>query len=144
MATPWFDDYLEHITEGIDFLKEFIRIYLYIVVHGVSKSHHFLYIHGPSGTGKSTLATLAHALVGDQATHTTSLSALKNDPFEAVNLEDKILVITGDKDDYNKEMMGPLKALTGGDPIRGRVMFSNVTRDFYFRGNVIMIGSQPP
>ena len=141
MATPWFDAYLEHISGGVEDIKRFVRAYLYIVIRGETGLQCFLFLYGDGGSGKSTLTTLAHALVGDQGTHATSLTALNSDQFEAVNLEDKKLLLIGDTDNYTRDI-GPLKALTGGDPIRGRVMHANATRDVYLRGNVMMTGNQ--
>jgi phage/plasmid-associated DNA primase len=68
------------------------------------------------------------------------LSALINDQFEAINIEGKKLIIIGDTDSYVKDI-GPLKALTGGDPVRGRVMYSNVTRDVVLKGTMIFTGN---
>ena len=140
MKTPYFDYFLEHITDGVEEKKRFLMGSLNVVVRGKPELHSFIYLYGNSGTGKTSFTNLCNALVGNPSTHATTLAALINDQFEAINIEGKKLIIIGDTDSYVKDI-GPLKALTGGDPVRGRVMYSNVTRDVVLKGTMIITGN---
>ena len=48
--------------------------------------------------------------------------------------------MVADTENYTKDL-SQLKALTGGDPIRGRLMYSNATEDVYLQGAVLMSGN---
>ena len=138
--TPCFSSYLEHISEGVDAKRRFLRSVLNLVVRGHPGLQLFVFLYGPGGTGKTTFTLLANALVGDATTHATTLRALNTDQFEAVNVADKKLILIGDTENYTKDI-SQLKALTGGDPIRGRMMYSNFTREVYLQGAVLMSGN---
>lgn len=140
MPTPCFDSYLSDISEGVEEKKRFLRAVLNVVLRGEPELHFFLYFYGPAATGKTTFTLLANALVGDPSTHTTTLRALNSDQFEAINIEDKKLLIIGDTENYTKDI-SQLKALTGGDPVRGRIMYSNLTRNTYLKGTLMMTGN---
>ena len=139
-VTPCFSSYLEHISEGVEEKKRFLRAVLNYVVRGHPGFQLFVFLYGPGGTGKTTFTLLANALVGDATTHTTTLRALNMDQFEAINVAEKKLLLIGDTENYTKDI-SQLKALTGGDPIRGRMMYSNATRDVYLQGAVLMSGN---
>jgi hypothetical protein len=136
MATPAFDAYLEDVSGGNEDRKNFLLTALYQVIRFVPDLHIFFYFYGLGGTGKTTFTSLASALVGDLTTHVTNLRAISTDPFEAVNILDKKLVIIGDTDAFKD--VGNLKALTGGDAIRGRVMYSSATKKVYLQGTLMI------
>ena len=140
MATPCFDAYVEHISEGIEDRRRFVMALLKVVILGQPQLHTFFYLYGPGGTGKTILTLLVNALVGDATTHTTTLRALNNDQFEAVNIAYKKLLLIGDTESYSRDV-SQLKALTGGDPLRGRVMYSNATEDIDLQGTLVMTGN---
>ena len=140
MPTPCFEAYLEDISNGVEDRKRFLMAVLNVVVRGKPELQIFLYFYGLGGTGKSRLTALAHALVGDAKTHITTLSALNNAQFEAVNLDDKKLIIIGDTEIYLKDI-SQLKALTGEDPVRGRTMYKSLTKSVYLKGIVMMTGN---
>ena len=61
--TPWFDAYLEHISEGVKDKRRFLRAYLHVVVLRKPVMQCSIYIYEPGGTGKTSLTTLANALL---------------------------------------------------------------------------------
>lgn len=75
-----------------------------------------LILHGPSGTGKTTLLLPVVALVGESAVAEVPLQALAENRFASAGLEGKRL---GCFDDLPAKYMGDVsfvKAMTGGDP----------------------------
>lgn len=100
------------------------------------------YVYGFAGTGKSTFGLLISYLVGEDATYTTSLKALKTDIFEIANLIGKKLVIINDTEKYSQDL-SILKAYVGGDSLRGRVMYTQGTTKVISEEFIIVIGNLP-
>ena len=140
MPIPCFEAFIEDLSQGVEDKTRFLMAALKTVVVGQPDLQVFYFFYGLAGTGKSRLTALAHALVGDFQTHTTTLAALNSDQFEAVNLDDKKLILIGDTEIYMKDM-SKLKALTGDDPLRGRTMYTNITKSVYLKGVVMMTGN---
>ena len=121
-----FFEFLEGVTEGFEDRKEFLRSFLYATIHQRVDLQVFLYLYGKGGTGKSTLALIASALIGDEGVYSTSLKALNGDQFEVVNLIGKKLILINDSEKYSEDL-GILRAYVGGDTLRGRVMYTQGT-----------------
>ena len=138
--TPHFDAYMEHLRDNNNDRYIFLMAVLKVVVTG-SSFQFFVYLYGPGGSGKSTFTTLASALVGDESTHATTLRALNNDKFEASNFTGCNLIIVGDTENYTQDM-SQLKALTGGDPLRGREMYKSATYNVYLTGTILITGNK--
>jgi putative DNA primase/helicase len=98
--------------------------YLKAIVTGRTDLQKFLECIGPGGTGKGTYLRLAHALVGWENVHATTLELLETTRFETASLEGKRLVLITDADRYGGSI-NTLKALTGGDPIRAERKYLN-------------------
>ena len=76
---PQFMKYVEEFCSNYEDRIQFIRAFLNAVLHSRVDLQIFLYVWGPGGTGKSVLAQIATALVGKEATITTTLEP--SNPF---------------------------------------------------------------
>jgi phage/plasmid-associated DNA primase len=122
---------------------QFIRSFLYALVHSRVDLQVFLYLLGPGGTGKSVLASLATALIGKEATLTTSLKSLQLDPFELTNIRGKKLILISDTEYYKGSFMNTLKALVGNDALKGRVKYIQGSNEISPEGLVMIVGNYP-
>jgi phage/plasmid-associated DNA primase len=103
----------------------------------------FLEITGPSNTGKSVMANLLVALVGNTNTAAGTLQRLEDrtQRFETLKLRSKRLGIFSEAQDFAGQLQ-VLKALTGGDPIAAEVKGGRHL-DFTFTGGVVLVGNGP-
>ena len=103
-------------------LVQLMRAYLQGVLTGRTDWQKYLELVGSGGTGKSTLARLATALVGQENVHTTTLKKLEKEKFETASIAGKRLVLINDSERYAGEV-GKLKNLTGQDSLPYEVKF---------------------
>jgi P4 family phage/plasmid primase-like protien len=113
----WLRETQDQERKGVEDRVQVLLAYLKAIVTGRTDYQKFLELIGPGGTGKGTFLRLAHALVGWENAHASSLALLETNRFETANLEGKRLVLITDADRYGGPI-NTLKALTGGDPIR--------------------------
>ena len=140
-AIPKFETFLDDFTGGDQDKKKFVRATLNALLYSRVELQIFIYIYGKGGTGKSTLAIIAVALVGLESTHSTSLKAINTDPYEIINLIGKKLILMSDTESYSANV-SQLKALTGQDAVRGRVMYQNKTLEVKLSGLILIIGNK--
>lgn len=74
-------------------------------------------LFGPTRSGKSTIARLLIALVGDRASSAVSLAQLAESRWAAAQLDGKALNVGGDLDPRDISSTALLKRITGGDPL---------------------------
>lgn len=103
----------------------------------------FLEMTGPSNTGKSVLANLMVALVGNSNTAAGTLQRLEDrtQRFETLKLRGRRLAIFSEAQDFAGQLQ-TLKALTGGDPIAAEIKGGRHL-DFTFTGGVVLVGNGP-
>lgn len=103
----------------------------------------FLEITGPGDTGKSALANLLVALVGNQNTAAGKLHRLENPElrFETIKLRGKRLAIFSECQDYSGQLQN-LKLITGDDPVPGELKRGKHV-DFFYKGGVVLVGNGP-
>jgi len=120
-----------------------LRAWLRAVLLGRSDLQKFLELIGPGKSGKSSFATLAHALVGNENVTVSSLEYLEKNRFESANLYGKKLLLFNDVERYGGSV-ATLKAITGGDLIRNEHKFqADKLRPFRFNGQVVMTANEP-
>lgn len=119
---------------------ELLRAWLAALVRGVPLQQ-FLFLVGAGGTGKSTFAELATALVGAANTVSSDLAALEASRFETARLYGKRLAILGEVGKHGGGV-NTLKSLTGGDALRLERKHQQSTGSFVFRGLVLLIGNE--
>jgi hypothetical protein len=114
----WLLEAQDQDTDGVAARVQVLLAYLKAIVTGRTDLQKFVEVIGPGGTGKGTYLRLAHGLVGWENAHATTLELLETNRFETASLEGKRLVLITDADRYGGPI-NTLKALSGGDPIRG-------------------------
>lgn len=135
-------NFLHHICEGHKDRLSFLKCWLAATVRQQNQYQIFLYMYGGGGTGKSTFANLVIGLVGISSTITTSFKALNNDTFEITNLREKKLILINDAEFYQGNM-AVLKALTGGDLLKGRRKFVQGSEEVVPEGMVLIVSNYP-
>lgn len=139
---PLFRRFLSEFCDHQEDRMEFIRASLYVLVKQQIHFQIFLQIVGPGATGKSTLATVATCLVGQDCTITTSLQALHSDPFELINLVGKKLILISDSERFSGDLH-ILKQIVGGDALKGRLKHIQGAFEVRPEGMVWIITNHP-
>lgn len=121
---------------------QLLRAYLKAVVTGAAYLQRFLELLGPGGTGKTTFANLAIALVGPQNCYVTSIAELETSRFATAALYGKKLVYIVDADGYNKTL-SKFKSLTGQDVLPYERKHKDACEGFIYRGMVIFAANKP-
>lgn len=137
-----FKEYLNSFCMGYQDRVEFIRSFFYAVLHQDTSLQVFLYLYGPGGSGKSTIANILAALVGYDGVISTTLKALNTDQFEVLNLVGKKLVLISDSEKYSSDL-AILKAYTGGDSLRGRKMYTQGNINVNAEGLIVIVANNP-
>ena len=116
------EEWLLTMCRGDRALVQLMRAYLLGIVTGRTDWQKYLELIGPGGSGKSTFARLATALVGQENVHTTTLHKLEKSKFETASIARKRLVLINDSERYAGDV-GKLKNLTGQDILPYEVKF---------------------
>jgi phage/plasmid-associated DNA primase len=141
-SCPQFHMFLHQICNGYLDRISFLRAWLNVVVRQNIYLQVFFVIVGPGASGKSTLASIATALVGKEGTITTSLRSLHNDPFETVNLDGKKLILINDSERYSGDL-DILKQIVGCDSLKGRTKYVQGSSEVLTEGIVTIITNNP-
>ncbi|MBD2152614.1 DUF3854 domain-containing protein [Pseudanabaena sp. FACHB-1277] len=115
-------EWLLESCEGNHDRVQMLRAALRAIVLGRSDLEKFVELLGSGGTGKSTFARLAIALVGRENTFSTTLAALEGSPYETSAIQHKRLILINDAERWTKPVP-VLKAITGNDFIRTEEKF---------------------
>lgn len=142
LECPEFMSFMNFCFKDDPLVIELIRAFFWALLYRFLDAQMFIFLLGPGGTGKSTLANVARALVGDTMALTTTLKDLHNDRFEALNLVGKRLILISDTEYYQGDM-SILKAITGGDLVRGRVKYVQGSIEVIPEGLLLITGNQP-
>ena len=121
---------------------QLLRAYLRACVMGAAGLQRFLELLGAGGSGKSTYANLAIALIGSQNCYVTSISELETNRFATAALYGKRLVSITDADGYNKTL-SKFKSLTGQDVLPFERKNKDARDGFVFGGMVIYVANKP-
>lgn len=136
VITEWLNDATGGDDEAISIIRAFFKMAL--IGGEVQK---FLELIGPGGTGKSTLARLLVAFIGEHNQVTTDLKNLEGNRFEAAALYGKRLALINDSSRYGGEV-STLKAITGGDPIRYERKNQQQGGSFVYKGVVVVASNE--
>ena len=134
---PRFERCMRDISPNVQEKSDSLRALLSMVIWPQAHLQCCFYIYGPGGSGKSSFTNIARAVVGEESTQATTLRALSSHMFEAFNLYSNRLILMGDTEHYTAGL-SKLKALTGGDALRGRAMRTQATRPISLAGVVIL------
>ncbi len=119
---------------------ELLRAWLAALVRGIAL-HRLLFLVGAGGSGKSTFARLAAALVGEGNTTTSDLRRLEENRFELANVYGKRLLSIGEAGRYGGEI-ATLKKLTGGDALPLERKHVQQAGTFRFAGLVLIVSNE--
>lgn len=118
---PLFDKVLERACAGHDGMREYLlRWFGYMLTAEVNEEA-FMFLHGPGGSGKSTLIKAITEILGDYAM-TISMDALTESSHqrhsqEIAKLEGARLVYASETEEGRRFKESLIKWLTGGDKI---------------------------
>lgn len=142
-ATDWnaIAEWLDFATGGDRGLQKILLCFLNATLKRRADLQRFLHLTGPGGTGKGTFSRLAIALIGNQNTHSTSLSAICSDKYDLANAYRKRLVVLPDEDTFHGGL-SKFKSLTGQDPLRAEFKFRSAFAFTY--DGMVLVGSNFP
>jgi putative DNA primase/helicase len=133
--------FLDELCVGNKQLKDITISFCTAILTGRSDLQKFLYLFGSGANGKGAFMSLLSMLVGKENTHSTTMSDLNENRFEAANLKDKRLVLMTDED----KRVGGLsvfKSATGQDPIRNERKGKDAN-NFIFKGMFVIAANSP-
>ena len=139
---PIFMDFLDALSDNHEDRKRFLLVMVNLIIKSYLRLQVFFYLFGPGASGNKMFIDTICMLLGENSVHTTTLKALQNDPFEVLNLAGKKLNVINYIDDYIQEM-SVVKAYTGNDSLRARVMRQNATVEVRASGFIVAVGNQP-
>lgn len=137
---PVFLQFLEEFCEGHVDRIEFIRNYFYVIINGPGRLQIFFHFHGPGGTGKSTLSNISQCLVGKESVVSVDLKRITKDPFEALNLANKKIILVSESSSKLVDT-AVLKKISGGDPLSGRKKHVQGSFDIFVEGVVVIFNN---
>jgi P4 family phage/plasmid primase-like protien len=121
---------------------ELLRAYLKAIVTGRTDLQRFIECIGPGGSGKSTYARLAIALIGLNNSLITDLKSLETNRFETSGVYRKRLVLITDSERYGGNVT-VLKSLTGQDALRFEEKFKQNRSGFIPEAMVLIAANEP-
>ena len=143
LAKNWatIDNFLTEATGNNPAIKDLLICFCNAVMKGRSDLQKFLHLTGPGGSGKGTFLRLLNDLIGQNNTHSTSLSDWCSGGFETFNAYKKRLIIFPDED-KKVGNLGRFKSLTGGDFLRGEEKRMTAF-NFKYEGMVVLASNFP-
>lgn len=139
---PRWLSFLERFTSGKEDEIEFLRAWLWALINRYTGAQKFLSLVGPGASGKSTFAMVAVALLGRDASLTTTLRELASNPFLVSNIVGKGLLLIPDSEAYHGDL-AVLKQLVGGDSLGGQIKFKQESLEVVLEGNILIVSNFP-
>lgn len=144
--TPTFDKMIEHLSSGREDVKKLLLQMCALAISNINVSNYkvFLLIFGAKDSGKSKIFSLLSRLLGNENVHSTSLYLLEENRFEPMNLYGKRFAGHAELDNNSVvHHVGTIKALTGGDLVRGEVKGGG-TFNFMYKGVIVFSSNDKP
>jgi len=142
--TPVWDMFLSGITKGDSRLAEYIASrFAYSLVYGNSEQT-FTLCHGSGANGKGVLLGLMQHIFGSYAVsiQPEMLTIDKNGQArpspEMLQLRNRRLIICSETSQGMALNLQRIKALTGGDKVSARPLFSNMVSEFPVGGQIVI------
>lgn len=144
---PLFDRVLERACAGNEGMREYLLRWFGYMLTGSVVEEAFMFLHGPGGSGKSTLIKVLSEIAGDYAT-TISMDALTESPHqrhsqEIAKLEGARLVYASETEEGRRFKESLVKWLTGGDKIVAHRMRMD-DREFKPSFKILIYGNTVP
>jgi putative DNA primase/helicase len=123
---PRWLQFLKQITGNDDALIRFLQMWAGYCLTGETREQKLVFINGPGGTGKGTLANTLLKIMADYATsaamETFADSKFDQHPEQLARLDGMRMVVASETEAGHKWRENRVKLLTGGDPITARFM----------------------
>lgn len=144
---PLFDRVLERACAGHDGMRDYLLRWFGYMLTGKVTEEAFMFLHGPGGSGKSTLIKAITEIMGDYAT-TISMDALTETKHqrhsqEIAKLEGARLVYASETEEGRRFNESLIKWLTGGDKIVAHRMRMD-DREFKPTFKILIFGNSVP
>jgi P4 family phage/plasmid primase-like protien len=130
------DTLLDRITLGRKHFQIAIEEFIGYALSGCSYNvfNKILILDGGGSNGKSTLIRIIQELIGEENTSSVGLTAISNERFAGFNLVNKLVNFCSEEPKEAFANTGPIKKLTGGDPImveekhKGAFQYANIAK----------------
>lgn len=145
---PW-EAFLDEITGGNRAIRNFIQALFGYTLQGSTKEEKLFILHGPGGTGKSTVLEAVSGASGEYHVAAAFSTFLKKDRVSSGPSEDIArlagarLITASEVDDGQRFAEGTLKQLTGGDAVSARFLYQN-SFDFRMTGKLVIACNHLP
>jgi putative DNA primase/helicase len=145
---PLFEEFLAQIIPKADEREGLLRIVGYCLT-GLTSEQLWFFFHGIGANGKSVLLGLLEYLLGDYAAKIkTELLMLQkgstNSDPELLQLQGKRLIFANETQAGQRFDDAKVKAITGGDSISGRWLYSNAVVTFTPIFKLLVVGNNYP
>jgi len=145
---PLFEEFLAQIVPKTDEREGLLRIVGYCLT-GLTSEQLWFFFHGIGANGKSVLLGLLEYLLGDYAAKIkTELLMLQkgstNSDPELLQLQGKRLIFANETQAGQRFDDAKVKAITGGDSISGRWLYSNAVVTFTPIFKLLVVGNNYP
>jgi putative DNA primase/helicase len=146
LCPRWFA-FLNQVTNKDAALKDFLKQWCGYSLTGEIREQKLCFIHGPSGTGKTTfkniLRRIAHDYAVNAAMETFSDSKFDQHPEQLARLDGPRVVIASETEAGHKWRENRIKLMTGGDEMTAHFMRQN-SFDFLPRFKLTFVGNFAP
>lgn len=144
---PLFDRVLDRACAGHDGMRDYLLRWFGYMLTGSVAEEAFMFLHGPGGSGKSTLIKCLTEIMGDYAT-TISMDALTESSHqrhsqEIAKLEGSRLVYASETEEGRRFKESLIKWLTGGDKVVAHRMRMD-DREFKPTFKILIYGNSVP
>lgn len=145
-APKWYQ-FLKRAFDGDEEKIAFLQRVFGYMLTGITKEQKLFFFYGPGGTGKSTTLNIGHYMLGDYGVAVRAKMFMKK---STESQTDNIGLTVGARgvfvsevDENDKWDSTLVKDFTGGDPVRGRYLFSE---SFEFKpvGKLLLRGNYKP
>ena len=144
---PLFDRVLARACAGHDDMRDYLLRWFGYMLTGLVTQEAFMFLHGPGGSGKSTLVKCLAEIMGDYAL-TISMDAFteskqERHSQEIAKLEGSRLVYASETEEGRRFKESLIQLLTGGDKIVARGMRQN-DREFLPTFKILVYANSVP
>jgi putative DNA primase/helicase len=144
---PRWNQFLNQVTGNDDALKRMLQQWFGYCLTGETREQKLVFLHGPGGTGKSTLANTMLRIMATYSTvaamETFTDSTFDRHPEELARLDGLRLVVASETEAGHKWRENRVKLLTGGDPITARYMRQD-SFTYWPRFKLTFLGNHAP
>lgn len=140
-VSPLWESFLATVFKGSEDLIRFVKQYAGYALTGLPPSRIMVFFYGHGKNGKSTLVNVLAHILGDYAKAARTDTFVEGSPDkiaqDLVNLRGARMIYFQETEDGQKLDEAKIKAMTGGDKITGRYIYSRHEISFVNTGKLI-------